>query len=259
MSGVARSITALDAPTMTTAASNLVVGARGTVTFPVPAFLIEHDGALVLFDTGFPPVLNDDPFAYLGERAEHLRVNTHPGQRIDRQLARLGLAPQDVSHVVLSHAHSDHAGAVSLFTRSRLLVGPGELSWARQPSRESAPYFRWETELAPVPLSRWHEVRTPEHDLLGDGSIVALHLPGHTPGELALRVRLPSRTMVLTGDTVHLRDGLDLLSPYPFDWDVEEALTSLRTLRALEAHGHQLWIAHDPGDWDRFGPLQALT
>ncbi|GAA2741534.1 N-acyl homoserine lactonase family protein [Terrabacter aerolatus] len=253
--GTALRLRALDAPLMTTEAANLVVGAGGTVTFPAPAFLIEHDRALVLFDTGFAPRLSDDPVGYFGELADVLQVRTHPGQRIDRQLAALGFDPEDVTHVVLSHGHSDHAGGVRLFPRAQLLVGPGELSWSRSPSPASARYFRWRDDLEPLAARRWTTVESPVHDVLGDGSLTVLHTPGHTPGQLSLVVRLPARSIVLTGDTVHLREGLDRLAPYPHDWDPRAAVQSLQQLRMLETAGHTLWIGHDPDDWARFGPL----
>jgi glyoxylase-like metal-dependent hydrolase (beta-lactamase superfamily II) len=252
------SIQALDALTMTVPANQLVVGATGTVTFPVPAFLIEHDSALILFDTGFAPFICDDPLAYFGSRAKDLGVSTHPAQRIDRQLAELGYEPGDVTHVVLSHAHADHAGGVSLFRKARLYAGPGELDWARSPSPDSARYFRAE-DLADVPRSRWQQLTIPEHDLLGDGSVTVLHTPGHTPGQLSLVVRLATRSIVLTGDTVHLREGLERLAPYPYDWDPGVAVESVRLLAEMERAGHELWIGHDPGDWARFGPRQPLS
>lgn len=257
--GTALRLRALEAPTMTTAAADLVVGAEGRVTFPSPAFLIEHERALVLFDTGFSPVLHDDPFAFFGERAALLDVRTHPGQRLDRQLAALGFEPEDVTHVVLSHGHSDHAGGVRLLPRARLYAGPGELAWARSPAPASARYFSFDADLAPIGAGRWTTVDSPAHDLLGDGSLTILHTPGHTPGQLCLSVRLPSQTVVLTGDTVHLREGLDRLAPYPHDWDPQLAVASLRRLAALERDGSRLWIGHDPGDWERYGPLTPLV
>ncbi|MFW5470240.1 N-acyl homoserine lactonase family protein [Knoellia sp. CPCC 206435] len=258
MTGTARRLRALDAPTMTTDASNLVVGAEGRVTFPVPSFLIEHDSGLVLFDTGFAPRFHDDPVGYFGELVDVLRIRTNPGQRLDRQLAGLGFDTEDVTHVVLSHGHSDHAGGLGLFPRAVIIIGPGELEWARSPDPASARYFRWSQDLAPIDQQRWTVVNGPTHDVLGDGAITVLHTPGHTPGQLSLVVRLPSQTIVLTGDTVHLREGLDRLATYPHDWDPRLAVRSLERLALLERSGHRLWIAHDPDDWAGFGPLTPL-
>ena len=68
--GTAHRLRAFDAPLMTVDASALAVWASGAVTIPFPAFLIEHDRGVVLFDTGFAPEAMEDPHAYFGERAQ---------------------------------------------------------------------------------------------------------------------------------------------------------------------------------------------
>ncbi|MHA4847967.1 N-acyl homoserine lactonase family protein [Rhodococcus sp. MSC1_016] len=249
---------ALDAPTMDLDAGDLVVGAEGMITFPLPAFLIEHQRGLILFDTSFSPVLNDDPRAYFGDLAETLNIVTHPEQRIDRQLGKLGFRTEDVTHVVLSHTHSDHAGGLYLFPQAKFFVGPGEFDWAADPSAMQAHLMRPD-DLAPTREFDWTTIRTAQHDLLGDGSIQILHTPGHTPGELSCVVNLPSQSIVLTGDTVHLREGLDREAPDPHDWDPVAGRESIRALKRLrDDEGARIWIAHDPQDWSAFGgPLVA--
>jgi glyoxylase-like metal-dependent hydrolase (beta-lactamase superfamily II) len=126
------------------------------------------------------------------------------------------------------------------------------------PSAASARYVRWSEQLEPTLAYDWTLVDTPRFDLFGDGAVVSIHTPGHTPGHLSLRVTLPSRTVVLTGDAAHLRKGIDLLMPAATDDDPEAARQSLRLLRDLEAAGDELWVAHDPGDWERFADLRPL-
>ncbi|GAA3884396.1 hypothetical protein GCM10022381_28220 [Leifsonia kafniensis] len=257
--GTALKLWALDAPTMDLDAGDLVVGASGKVTFPLPAFLIQHDRALILFDTSFSPVLNENPYDYFGDFAAVANVQTNPGQRIDRQIASLGFRIEDVTHVVLSHTHSDHSGGLYLFPQAKFYAGPGEFDWARAPSAETAHLFRYSDDLEPVRFFDWTTLEGSSQDLLGDGSITILHTPGHTPGELALVVKLPSQTIVLTGDTVHLRVGYDMMSPDPHDWDKTAAVASIGILKKLEAEGARIWIGHDPGDWAAFGgPLVGL-
>ncbi|UEA58945.1 N-acyl homoserine lactonase family protein [Gordonia otitidis] len=252
-SNTALRLWALDAPTMDLDAGDLVVGAEGKITFPLPAFLIEHSKGLILWDTSFAPILNDDPRAYFGDLADTLNIVTSPEQRIDRQLGKLGFRTEDVTHVVLSHTHSDHAGGLYLFPQAKFFAGPGEFDWAANPSAAQQHLMRNE-DIEPVRGFDWTTVNTPEHDLLGDGSMRIVHTPGHTPGELSCLVRLPSQSILLTGDTVHLREALDREAPDPHDWDAEVGRHSIQTVKQLrDTEQARVWIAHDPEDWAEFG------
>ena len=251
----ALSLTALDSGRLTVDAAEQALGATGECSIPFPAFLIEHPRGPVLFDTGLSPRAYDEPAHYFAGR-EHLASGFTPEKRIDRQLATLGLSTTDVRHVVLSHCHSDHAGDLHSFSHATFYVGPGELDWARSPSPSGAPFVRWNEQIEPALKYDWTVIGTPRFDLFGDGSIVALHTPGHTPGHLSLRVALPSRTIVLTADAAHLREGIDRLVPCATDDDPERAIDSLRMLRALQSQGDEIWVAHDPADWERYGALR---
>lgn len=254
----ARRLWALEATTLKTDASRLVVGAEGEIRMPMPCFVIEHERALVLFDTGLHPLAQEDPKSYWGDLFEVLNPSVSADMTIDRQLAKLGFAVSDVTHVVLSHTHHDHTGALFRFPHARFFIGPREWDFGMDPPPESRRFFRVDTELLPTRGFDW-TVAGPVHDLLGDRSITVLHTPGHTPGELALVVQLPSQRLILTGDTTHLRGGLATSAPDPFDWDLDLAIRSLGVLQRLQADGAHVWIAHDPEDWDHYRPLVAHT
>lgn len=261
MTATANRLWGLDAPTMTIDAAHLVVGAAGTVNIPLPGYLIEHDRGLVLFDTGMNPVVCDDPALLFGDRPEASWITSRPQQRIDRQIRKLGFDVADVTHVILSHTHCDHAGGLYLFPQARFYVGPGEFQWAAQPPEQTRHLFFPQDYTSPtVRAFHWTTVTSPVFDLFGDGAIEIHHFPGHTPGELSALVRLPSQNVVLTGDTVHLREAVEWIQPDPSDWDHELAKDSIRKLVALtERENARLWIAHDERDWADFGgPLVEI-
>lgn len=251
----------LDAPKMDIDAAHLVVGAEGTVRIPLPAYLIEHEQGLVLFDTSMNPLVCDDPALVFGDRPETAMIVSHPGQRIDRQLAKLGYRPEDITHVVLSHTHSDHAGGLYLFPQAKFFAGPGEFQWAAQPAPESAHLFNPTDLSGDVREFDWTTVQSPSQDLFGDGAIIIHHTPGHTPGELSALVRLPSQNIILTGDTVHLREAMEWDAVDGTDWDHDEARRSIATLKRIrDEESAAVWIAHDPRDWEDFGgPLKELA
>lgn len=92
-------------------------------------------------------------------------------------------------------------------------------------------------------------------DVFGDGSVEILFLPGHSPGSVALKVRLPSRTIILSGDVAHARAAM----PFPLDSDSERAVRSLRALKRMEGRDDtEVSIGHDPDDWRRYGPGQYV-
>lgn len=253
MTDVVKRLWALDSPSFTLDAGILMVGASGEVTIPMPAYLIEHPRGLVLFDTGLVPEAADDPESIYGELAPHLGLRYSPDQRLDRQIEALGYRLDDITHVVASHMHFDHTGGLSLFPNAKMYAGEGDHRYAFWPDPAGAAFFRT-ADIEPTRSFDWHYIPSRvDHDLFGDGSMVILSTPGHTPGELSLLVRLPDRNFVLTGDTVHLRAALEQEIPMPYDWDTAEAIRSIQRLKLVrDTADATVWITHDPEDWAEF-------
>lgn len=250
-SSTATRLWALDSPTFTLDNGILMVGAQGTATIPMPAYLIEHPRGLVLFDTGLDPAAADDPEGVYGPLAEHLGLRFTREQRLDNQIEALGYRLSDVTHVVASHSHFDHSGGFYLFPEAKLYIGTGELRYALWPDPAGAAFFR-QIDIERTRSFNWVHVPT-DHDLFGDGSVVILHTPGHTPGELSLLVRLAHRNFILTGDTVHLRQALENEIPMPYDANTELSVRSIQRLKLLrESADATVWISHDPEDWAEF-------
>ena len=250
MPGQARRLWALNGPTLTDPRHVLVVGETGTVTIPVPVFLIEHARGLVLIDTGLVPAAAVDAQAVYGPLADKCQIKFDPDQAVDRQLALLGFDVKDVTHVVMSHAHWDHTGGMYLFPHAQFIIAEGELQYAYWPM-PAAPLFRRE-DLEPTRAFDWRFF-TGDFDLFGDGSIVILHMPGHTPGNSSVLVRLANHTFLLAIDTAHLRSGYVSERPMPSDWNTLLSVQSIRRLKRLEESLQAtLWISHDPEDWAAF-------
>jgi N-acyl homoserine lactone hydrolase len=252
--GFARRMWALDCPTLTVDAVTLMYGLTGKMTIPMPAFLIEHPKGLVLFDTGIHPDAIEDPVAIYGpELAAGLGISGTIDQRVDRQIEALGYKTTDVTHVISSHLHFDHAGGHFLFPHATFYAGQGELAFAHYPAKLGDFCFIAE-HVAQYKNWTWREVAAKtDLDLFGDGSLIIMSTPGHTPGEVSLKVRLANRTFLLTGDAIHLRAAMELEWPFPLDYDTLSAVHSLlRIKRMAESEELSLWINHDPDDWAEY-------
>jgi N-acyl homoserine lactone hydrolase len=229
---------------------NILVASLDTspVTIPVPTYLIEHERGLVLFDTGCNPRAATDPEGVYGPLAAATNFKMAPEHTVDAQIRALGYRLEDVKIVIPSHLHFDHAGGLYLFPHARFYTMYGELQGAYWPPPNARGFFLVEDYL-PTRNFDWFELPD-DHDLFGDGSLILLKTPGHTMGGCSLLVRLRHQTVILAGDAAHLREGIEVVNPMPFNVDTRQAALSIYKLRALrDSLGARIWISHDPEDW----------
>ena len=120
-------------------------------------------------------------------------------------LAGLGLTPDDIDVVINSHLHPDHCGCNAFFRKATFICHAEELAAARAPNAEASGYLAAEWDL-PMPVDAIEGQR----DVFGDGRIVLVPLPGHTPGsDRRPDATRTQRPFLLAGDTVSLRETLD--------------------------------------------------
>jgi glyoxylase-like metal-dependent hydrolase (beta-lactamase superfamily II) len=215
---------------------------------PMPVFIILHPQGNVLFDTGPHPGVFQDALARWGGLAKAFEPLGDERAGILFQLETIGFRPKDVRYVVNSHLHFDHAGANQYFAESTFLVSKKEMEWAKRPENEGKGYFRadWDHPLA------YREIDG-GFDIFGDGSLVIIPLPGHTPGHQGLLVRLrKGGAMILSGDSVPCEENY-LASKIPRNHlDGEQARKTVQYLRDLVEKEKALLIhGHDPGQWEK--------
>jgi N-acyl homoserine lactone hydrolase len=247
-----RRLWALDGARLLLDRADMLDGATpGPVELVVPTFLVEHDDGLVLIDTGLAPGAADDPVGVYGKELGAL-VRMTPDQRLDRGLAAIGVDPGDVTHVVVSHVHFDHTGGLRHVPHARFLLGAGDRGAVDGSDADVAAIARQE-DLDPVRDGDWTFVDG-DHDVFGDGGVVVLAMPGHTPGNTSVLVRSPTGPVLLSCDTAHLHEALERPAPMAADTVRADALASLQRLVGLAATHHApVWVTHDPEDWARFG------
>jgi N-acyl homoserine lactone hydrolase len=190
---------------------------------PINAYVIEHAKGLLLFDTGQDRAsVTDDayfPGGLTGVLYDRLaRFHIGEEETLTAQLATLGYTPADVDTAILSHLHQDHMGGLPELRGADLLVAEAEWAELSKLRPELRGFLREHIQL---PGLNWHQIGLePTHDsglapfsesldVMGDGSLILLPTPGHTPGSLSLLIRRRTRSpLLLVGD---LSYGADLL------------------------------------------------
>jgi glyoxylase-like metal-dependent hydrolase (beta-lactamase superfamily II) len=216
-----------------------------TIELPVSCALLRHAQGNVLFDTGCHPSVPDDPGARWGGLAKLMVPIMQPGDHVVGALSRIGLQPDDIDVVVCSHLHPDHCGCNAFFRRATFAIHAREVEAARAPEAEKSGYLAAEWE-QPMPIDQI----AGDRDLFGDGRIVLIPLPGHTPGTMGALVTLDrDGKFFLASDTVALRATLDRDVIPRNTWNAEALAQSLAEVRRLEAAGATIVCSHDDGQW----------
>jgi glyoxylase-like metal-dependent hydrolase (beta-lactamase superfamily II) len=226
------------------------------IQVPIGFFVIKHPKGNVLFDTGNNDKLITDS-TYWGKLASVFEVKMTPEDAIDAQLAKIGLKPDDIKYVVVSHMHLDHGGNVGKFPNSTLIIQDDELSFAMFPDEPFAGgYIPGDAQVLRSPVgtskpSLMDMVRLEgDYDLFGDGSVVVHRSRGHTKGSQMLMVRLPKTgSTILTGDAVYFRENIEknLVPNIALAYDpvgIVKGYDWVRRMKATENANY--FTAHDP-------------
>ena len=219
-----------------------------TIDLPVACFLFRHPQGNVLFDTGCHPTVAKNPQERWGNLARSVVPIMGNDENVVSELRRVDLRPADIDVVVNSHLHCDHCGGNEFFPKATIYVHEDELARARRPDMENKGYFRadWEHPMPIVEISG-------EVDLFGDGRIVLLPLPGHTPGLTGVLASLPnSGAYLLASDAVALRKHLDLEIVPKNTWDRDLHAKSRAEIKRIERSGAAVLCGHDLAQWSAF-------
>ena len=209
-----------------------------TMDFVDTCYLIKHGKGWFLWDTGIADSVASMPNGLAP--ADPKAVTWRRPKTLQAQLEQLGLKPDDVKSMAVSHTHPDHTGNVELFPQATLYVQKAEYDW---PGANNEPRFK---PSHPV------ELLTGDKDVFGDGGVTILSTPGHTPGHQSLMVKLPKTgAVVLSGDAVHFRDNWDNRRVPSMNANKEQSAASMQKIaNTLDKEKAQLWINHDKAQRD---------
>jgi N-acyl homoserine lactone hydrolase len=213
------------------------------VQFVFSCYLIKHGDDYMLWDTGHAMTA----------------PNVAPKVSLVDQLAQLKLTPDQIKYVGISHFHADHTGQVASFPKATVLIGKGDWDAISAPAPaqgvNAAPFAAWlKGEGKVEPLAN-------DKDVFGDGSVIVLNTPGHTPGHHSLLVKLAQTgSVVISGDAVHFRENYDTGGVPWFNFDRAQSLASIDRLKKIAANAKAtVIIQHDARDIDKLPAFPAAA
>ncbi|CAN7163307.1 N-acyl homoserine lactonase family protein [Rhizobium sp. LjRoot254] len=205
-------------------------------------YLIRHDKDYMLWDAGLPAAL-------IGAKVDKSAALAPTlAEDLPTQLARIGIKLEQISRLGISHNHFDHVGQASTFPGATLMIGAADLAQFKADPLPFAvdpgfikPWLDGTSKVDPISGDR---------DVFGDGSVVILATPGHTPGETSLLVKLAKTgPVLLSGDVVHFEEQFANHGVPSFNHDRADTLASMERLTGIaKSLDATLIVQHDAAD-----------
>ena len=243
---------------------SVLFGSDWSDWLPIYAWAVEHPEGILLVDTGETARTMDSgyftPWHPYYKMAVKMRVR--PEDEIGPQLRRLGFSPSDVSTVVLTHLHTDHAGGISHFPHAEFLVSAEQLGEASGLSGKMKGYLpqHWPEWFRPTAVSLVDGPFGPfERSRRLSENIIIVPTPGHTPGHLSVIVRDGEISYFLAGDVSYTQGHLIERSPDGVGPDPGTSIDTIdRVLEYAESQPTVYLPSHDPESAGRLERREIL-
>jgi len=196
------------------------------VMVPVPVWLLEGTDRTILIDTGLGDI--DEVSRMQSRYGVDFVASRTEDQDLVAQLARHGVAPEDVDVVVLTHLHFDHVGNNELFPNATFIVQRDELPQATDPPHFCMFYY---PEYAYKVEAVRDRLRVIDGDLQLDENVRLVKIGGHTPGCMVVMVTTDAGTVCLTSDVMYNYKNLELNWPMGSFWDLPDLLAGYDRIR----------------------------
>ena len=199
-------------------------------------WLLLNGKELILVDTGYD---SDEAAA----RDRPIRLDPVAA------LAPFGVSPENVTKVIVTHLHYDHAGGLHLFPNATLHMQPAEMAYATGPcmchDTLRMPYTAGHVCEA---VKRLYSGKVVFCD--GDAEIsegVTVHrIGGHSRGLQCVRIRTKAGWLVLASDAAHFYENVFARKPFPIVVDLQDMLDGFDTLARLASRRNLIIPGHDP-------------
>jgi glyoxylase-like metal-dependent hydrolase (beta-lactamase superfamily II) len=164
-------------------------------------------------------------------------------------LAPLGIKPDDIDTLIVTHRHYDHAGGLDLFPNATLHMQAAEMAFATGPCMcHDTLRMPYTADHICTAVKRLYSGKIIFYD--GEGQIadgVTVHcIGGHSRGLQAVRVRTEAGWLVLASDAAHFWENLHMRKPFPIVVDLQDMLDGFNRLERLASHPNLIIPGHDP-------------
>lgn len=207
-------------------------------------YLVRHPQGDLMWDAGLPDAIAAAPDGVVND-VFTLKVP----KTLQGQLERIGAPPEAIEFFSVSHSHFDHVGNANLFKGATFIVHEKERDHMFRPeARQDVDAFSGYSELEAAKKQTF----TDSYDVFGDGKVIIVAMPGHTPGHSVLLVNLEhSGPILLTGDLYHLTPARENRTIPTFNTDAEETLRSMDKFEQLaQDAGARVIIQHELADFE---------
>ena len=198
-------------------------------------YVIVHPKGTLMWDGGLPESLvgMEEPYTSPDGAFTVSRKDS-----VANQLATIGMVPEDIDYLALSHTHFDHVGHANEFTGSTWLVQEKEYDFVTsEENQKNNP----DIYAAIKDLTNIKKIANTDYDLFGDGTVVMKFMPGHTPGH-----------QVLSGDMYHFYENREFRRVPIFNFDVAQTKESMAAFEKFaEEKGAEVYLQHSKQDFEK--------
>lgn len=219
----------------------------GEVEMAYYFWLLRRDGETVVVDTGFDP--------RVGERRGRTCI-----QPPLEALREVGVDPESVETVLITHFHYDHIGNVAAFPRATFIFPRKEFDFW---TSSLAGRFQFASHVEEDELARLERLAadgrtraTEATEEVVDG-VTAICVGGHSPGQQVTTIVTDDGVVALASDAVHFYEELELERPFGVIADLAEMYSAYDVLKELANDGAAVVPGHDPDVLRRYPALEG--
>jgi glyoxylase-like metal-dependent hydrolase (beta-lactamase superfamily II) len=190
-------------------------------------YVIQHPKGNLIWDAGLPEMLVGMPEPFTDPSGA---FTVSRKDSVQNQLGKIGLAIDDFDYIALSHTHFDHSGHANRFKDATWLVQEAEYNFITNDTIKVQQVDNYNA------IKELTKVKTlaGDYDVFGDGTVVIMAMPGHTPGHQVLFLNLAdSGAVLLTGDLYHFEENRKTQMAPIFNFDIPQTKASMKSFEAL--------------------------